>query len=89
MDGEHIYLPQISISKNRMKQNDQNMSELESKSFWDKLHERNTCTKMNLVISFSILDRSVATGVNRSFCGPTLFFKIKDLQPDCKRPVHK
>ena len=57
MDGEHIYLPQISISKNRMKQNDQNMSELESKSFWDKLHEENTCTKMNLVISFSFLDR--------------------------------
>jgi hypothetical protein len=28
MDGEHIYLPKISISKNVMKQNDQNMSEL-------------------------------------------------------------
>ena len=37
--------------KNIMKQNDQNMSELESKWFWTK----QTCAKMNLVISLSIL----------------------------------
>jgi hypothetical protein len=40
MDGEDIYLPKTTISKNRMKQNDQNMSELESKSFWYKLHKK-------------------------------------------------
>ena len=33
MDGEHIYLHEISTSKNIMKQNDQNVSELESKWF--------------------------------------------------------
>jgi hypothetical protein len=74
MDDEHIYLPKTSISRNRMKQNDQNMSELESKSFWYKLHERNNCTKMYLVISFSILDRFWWTkgqikGNNRGYKG--------------------
>jgi len=33
-DGEHICLLKISISKNRIKQNDENLSELKSKSFW-------------------------------------------------------
>jgi hypothetical protein len=57
MDGEHICLPKLSISQNRMKQNDQNMSELELKSFWYKFAQQNTCTKMDLIISFSIINR--------------------------------
>jgi hypothetical protein len=40
MDGEYICLPKTSISKNRVKENDENISELESKSFWYKLHKR-------------------------------------------------
>ena len=40
MDGKHICLQKTSISKNKMKQNDENLSELESKSFWYKLHEK-------------------------------------------------
>jgi hypothetical protein len=56
IDREHIYLLKISISKNGMKQNDENLSELELKSFWYKLHKKNICTKMNLIISFSIIN---------------------------------
>jgi len=40
-----------------MKQNDENLSELELKSFWYKLHKKGICTKMDLFISFSILNR--------------------------------
>ena len=40
IDGEHIFLLKISISKNWMKQNDENMTELESKSFWYKSHKK-------------------------------------------------
>jgi hypothetical protein len=29
MDGKHVCLPKTSISKNKMKQNDENLSELE------------------------------------------------------------
>jgi len=54
---EHIFLLETSISKNRMKQNDKNLSELELKSFLYMLHKQNICTKMDLVISFSILNR--------------------------------
>ena len=34
IDSEHIFLLEISISKSWMKQNDENLSELELKSFW-------------------------------------------------------
>jgi len=54
IDGEHICLLQIFISKNRMKQNDENLSELKLKSFWYKLHKKIICTKMDLILSFSI-----------------------------------
>ena len=40
IDGEHIFLLRISISKNWMKQNDENMTELELKSFWYKSHKK-------------------------------------------------
>ena len=40
IDGEHICLLKVSISKNRMKQNDEDLSELELKSFWYKLHKQ-------------------------------------------------
>ena len=40
IDGEHIFLLKISISKNWMKQNDENMTELELKSFWYKSHKK-------------------------------------------------
>jgi hypothetical protein len=56
INSEHICLHKIPMSKNRMKQNDKNLSELELKSFWYKLHENNICTKMDLIIYFSILN---------------------------------
>ena len=34
IDGEHIFLLKILISNNSIKQNDENLSELELKSFW-------------------------------------------------------
>jgi hypothetical protein len=34
-------------------------------------------------------ERPVETGLNRFLIGPTIFFKMKDQQLDCKRPVHK
>ena len=34
IDGEHIFLFKILISNNLIKQNDENLSELELKSFW-------------------------------------------------------
>jgi len=37
IDGEHICILKVSISKNRMKKNDEDLSELELKSFWYKL----------------------------------------------------
>ena len=40
IDGEHIFLLNISTSKNWMKQNDENMTELELKSFWYKSHKK-------------------------------------------------
>jgi len=40
-----------------MKQNDENLSVLELKSFWYKLRKKSICTKMDLIISFSILNR--------------------------------
>ena len=40
IDGEHILLLKISISKSWMKQNDENLSELELKSFWYKSHKQ-------------------------------------------------
>jgi len=40
-----------------MKQNDENLSELELKSFWYKFHKKSIYTKMDLIISFSILNR--------------------------------
>ena len=39
-----------------MKQNDEDLSELELKSFWYKLHRKSICPKMDLIISFSILN---------------------------------
>jgi len=39
-----------------MKQNDEDLSELELKSFWYKLHKKSICPKMDLIISFSILN---------------------------------
>jgi len=39
-----------------MKQNDEYLSELELKSFWYKLHKKSICPKMDLIISFSILN---------------------------------
>ena len=57
IDGEHIFLLEISISKNWMKENDENMTELELKSFWYKSHKKSIFTKMDLVISFSVLNR--------------------------------
>jgi len=56
IDGEHICLLKVSISKNRMKQNDEDLSELELKSFWYKLHKKRICPKMDLIISLSILN---------------------------------
>ena len=56
IDGEHICILKVSISKNRMKKNDEDLSELELKSFWYKLHKKSICPKMNLIISFSILN---------------------------------
>ena len=46
VDGEHIFLLKISISKNLMKQSDENLSELELKSFWYKLHKKVFVQKM-------------------------------------------
>ena len=39
-----------------MKQNDENLSELELNSFWYKLHKKSIYTKIDLIISFSILN---------------------------------
>jgi len=39
-----------------MKQNDEDLSELELKSFWYKLHKKSICPKIDLIISFSILN---------------------------------
>ena len=39
-----------------MKQTDENLSEVELKSFWYKLHKKSICPKMDLIISFSILN---------------------------------
>jgi len=38
-----------------MKQNDEDLSELELKSFWYKL-KKSICPKMDLIMSFSIFD---------------------------------
>jgi hypothetical protein len=110
MEGEHILLPIIPISNNRIKQNEQNMSELESKY---KLHNKILVLKwiwLYLSQSLTVFDEPrvkfkviimvtsicnsrdvepIATSLNRSFCGPSLFLKTKDLQLDQKRPVHK
>ena len=40
INGEHVCLLKFSISKNRTKENDENLSELELKSFWYKLHKK-------------------------------------------------
>ena len=40
IDGEHIFLLNISTSKNWMKRDDENMTELELKSFWYKSHKK-------------------------------------------------
>jgi len=56
IEGEHICLLKIFISKNRMKQNDENLSELELKLFWYKLLKKGIYTKMDLIISFSTLN---------------------------------
>jgi len=45
IDSEQICLLEISISKNRMKQTDENLSELELKSFWYKLHTKSIIPK--------------------------------------------
>ena len=39
-----------------MKQNNENLSELELKSFWYNLHKKSIYTKMDLVVYFSVLD---------------------------------
>ena len=39
-----------------MKERDENLSELEFKSFWYKPCTKSICTKMNLVISFSVIN---------------------------------
>ena len=39
IDGEHIFLLNIATSKNWMKQNDEDMTELQLKSFWYKSHK--------------------------------------------------
>ena len=50
IDGKHIFLLRISMSQNWLKENDENLSELESKA------QKSICTKMDLVISFSVLN---------------------------------
>jgi hypothetical protein len=57
IDGENICLLEVFTSNNRIKKNYDNLSELELNSFWYKLHKKNICLRMDLVISFSILNR--------------------------------
>jgi hypothetical protein len=57
IDGKNICLLEFFASNNRMKKNDENLSELELNSFWYKLHKKNICLRMDLVITFSILNR--------------------------------
>ena len=40
IDGEHIFLLENSTSKSWMKENNENLSELELKSFWYKSHKK-------------------------------------------------
>ena len=55
IDGDHIFLPKILISKNWMKQNDENLSELDLNLFWYKLHKKVFVVIMLMITTVPIL----------------------------------
>ncbi|KIK05838.1 hypothetical protein K443DRAFT_638715 [Laccaria amethystina LaAM-08-1] len=57
MTETELHLLKTQAKCNVMKKNDKNLSELELNSFCYKLHKKNICLRMDLVITFSILNR--------------------------------
>ena len=57
IDGEHIFLLEISISKSWMNQNDEKFKWVKIKVILVQVTQKSICTKMELVISYSVLNR--------------------------------